>query len=172
MSESADYIDQLPQSPHTAEQLLSLLIELITKTTDVEQLTDHVIETTFGIHLGPFEEDQTDYAARLTPEWNIEIVASDDEVAGRIVELRFFDSNEEASADLTGICGVDSKAFGTALVRAGFEQKAVHGVHGERQGQEYRRGDVEVLTLTRGEANEPHQKISHECITSVWVRRG
>lgn len=172
MSESTDYIAGLPQSRHTAEQLLSLLIDLIVKTTDVDQLTDEMIEATFGIRLDPADEDQRGYAARLTPDWNVDIVASDDEVAGRILELGFFDSNEETSADLTGICGLDSQAFGTSLMRAGFEHKAVHGVHGEHQGQEYSRGSVEVLTVTRGEANEPHENISHECITSVWVRRG
>lgn len=172
MSESTDYIAQLPQSPHTAEELLRLLIGLIIKTTDVEQLSDEVIEAAFGIHLDPFEEGRKDYAARLTPDWNVDIVASGDEVAGRILELGFFDSDEETKADLTAICGVDSNAFGTSLLRAGFEQKTTRGVHGEHRGRQYTRGAVEVLTLTRGEANQPHEKISHECITSVWVRRG
>lgn len=169
MSESADYISQLPQSPHTAEQLLVLLIKLVAKITDVEELTDDVIEATFGIQLDPSEHDQKDYAARLTPEWNVSVVVSDDEVNGRILELGFFDSHKDPVAALTDICGVDSDAFGTALMRAGFEQNAVHGVHGERQGQGYRRGSIEVLALTRGEANEPHDKIRHDCITSVWV---
>lgn len=170
MSESNEYISKLPQSDLTAEQLLSKLAELITDITDADQLTNALIESAFDIRLEPYDGDY-DYAARLTPEWNVSIVVRNDELAGRIVEFGFFDSNEETTADMTDICGVDSDVFGRAMLQAGFELRASHGVHGERRGNEYRRGSVQVSTLTQGEANQPHEKIAHECITSVRIQR-
>jgi len=171
MSESADYIAGLPQSPHSAERLLHLLIELIAKTTDVGELTDDVIEASFEIKLDPFQADKKEHAARLTSEWNVALVVTDDESAGRMIELGFFDSNEETVAPLTEICGVDSSNFGTALVDAGYQERPIHGVHGEPSGKEYSRGPVRVVTQTRGEARQPPDKTSHECITSVWIQR-
>lgn len=170
MPGSSDYISQLPQSRHTAEKLLSLLIQLITTTTDVEQLSDDVVESTLDIQLESFAAQKRDYAARLTPEWSVSIVLSDDEISGKLLKLRFLDSNGRTKADLTEICGIDSAGFGAALTEAGFEQRPINGVHGERQGQKYNRGPVQVYTLTRGGANHPHDKISHECITTVGIR--
>ena len=170
MSESADYIAQLPWSGRTAEEFIDLLIQLITKTTDVEQLDDDVVESTFDIQLESFADHKRDYAARLTSEWSVGIVLSDDGLTGKLLKLRFFDNNGRTKSDLTGICGIDSAGFSAALTEAGFEQRPVNGVHGERQGQKYDRGLVHVYTLTRGEANQSHHKISHECITTVGIQ--
>lgn len=170
MSESNDYISKLPQLDLTAEQLLSKLADLITDTTDADQLTNALIESAFGIRLESYDADY-DYAARLTSEWNVSIVVRNDDLAGRIVELGFFDNNEETAADMTDICGVDSDAFGHAMLRARFEPREIHGIHGERQGDEYLRGSVQVSVLTRGEAGQPDEKIAHECITTVRIQR-
>lgn len=170
MSDPTDYILQLPQSRLPAEDLLSRLTELIISATDADQLTRDVINDTFDVQLETYEEHRADYAARLTPEWNVSIELSSDPRSGPVFEFAFFDRSEGLNAPITEICGFDAAAFAMALTAAGFEQVTTYGVHGGIVGDGFVRGPVQVMTSTRGEAAEPPEKITHRCITSVWVR--
>lgn len=173
MSDPTDYISRLPQSRLSAEQLLRQLAELIINTTDVAGLTKDTVDDAFGVELKTYEEDRADYAARLTPEWNVSIELSidHDQPSGPVFELAFFDSTEGVNAPMTEICGLDAASFATTLTVAGFEQTTTYGVHGGIVGDGFVRGPVQVMTSTRGEAAKPPENTTHRCITSVWVRQ-
>lgn len=171
MSESRDEDRvQLPQSDYTAEELLTKLLELIINSSDISEFTTAAIETTFGIRLAPYSEDAERYVARLTADWNVSLEVFDDEVYGRGVDVTFHAASQ-SHPPMTDICGVDSDAFAALLERAGFERRAMYGIHGERWGARYFRGQIEVTTFIRGEASEPHEKIAHSCIRSVEIRQ-
>lgn len=171
MCESAGHhIAQLPQSELTAEQLLATLSELIINTTDAGELTKDLIEKTFNIHLEQWEANLAGYGARLTSEWNVAISVGNYESIGPSVALRFVPS-EDREIPMTDICAVDANAFGARLEQANFIREARYGIHGERWGSAYRRGTLQVVASTEGEANEPAEKIAHACIESVQIRR-
>lgn len=172
MSDSAKkQISRLPQSDLTAEQLLTKLLELITSANEVDQLTEGLIESTLGVHLEPYDEDSSSYAARLTETWNVKVEVSDDEFYGHGVDLRFFDTEGGTRAPMADICAVDSDAFSRTLVNAGFERQPYRGIHGAFIGDFLTRGSVQVITSVHGEASEPDEKRTHQCIAAVQVRR-
>lgn len=172
MPDSAkERISQLPQSKLTAEQLLTILLELISDTHDVGQLTTEVIDDAFGIRLQPYEEDSFAYAGRLTKTWNVRVEVSDDEFYGPGVDVRFFDSEGGRRAPMSDICAVDSDTFSETLANAGFERQPYTGIHGGFAGEFLTRGAVRVTTSVRGEASQPEEKVTHSCITAVQVQR-
>lgn len=165
-----DRITDLPQSESTAEQLLTQLTKLIINTTDVRQLTRQVVENAFRIQLGRSSEDTSSYAARITSDWNIGIEVNDHEDDGRGVRFEFFESGGDRPP-MTSICALDADAFGAELQRAGFIRTAQYGIHGERLGADYRRGALQVVASTGGEAGEPTEAISHACIKAVEIQQ-
>lgn len=172
MSDSAKkQISQLPQSDLTAEQLLTKLLDLLTSANEVEELTKSLVESTFGVHLEPYDEDSSSYAARLTETWNVRVEISDDEFYGHGVDLRFFDTDGGTRAPMSDICALDSDAFSGTLVNAGFGRQPYPDIHGGRIGDLLTRGPVQVITSVYGEASEPDEKRTHQCIAAVQVRR-
>lgn len=171
MSNSAkDEWSLLPQSEHTADQILGKLLELIINATDVGELTVEVVEDSFHVRLKPFE-DAAYGSARLTDDWNVRLDVSDDEVYGPGIGLHFFGNRGDRSAPMSDICAVDADTFAARLVSAGFERRPYYGIHGGLAGDFLIRGSVRVTTSVRGEASEPNDKVTHSCITSVQVQR-
>lgn len=164
-------ISRLPQSRLSAEALLTGLLNLVIHADDVEQLTAGLVEATFGVHLEPYEEDSSAYAARLTEMWNFKVEVSDDEFYGHGVDLHFFDNEGGTRAAMSDICAVDAEAFSDTLAAAGFGRQPYPGIHGGFGGDFLTRGRIRVTTSVRGEASEPPERRTHNCITAVQVQR-
>lgn len=160
----------LPQANHTVEELLTKLLELITRTSTIEKLTDQNVEDNFGIRLEPYKEGVRNYAARLTPEWNVSVELRDDEEDGRRFRLVFYETDPDRHPSMTAICSVDAESFGASLESAGFEREALYGVHGRRNGAGYFRDHLELTVITQGEASDSPEKVAHDCVKSVWIR--
>lgn len=171
MSDSVNDLSGLPRSELTAEQLLTKLLELITATNEPEQLTRQAVESKIGMPLEHVEDDVFGHRAQLTSQWAYTLDTANDEVDGPGVALDFSPIKPGDHPDMTDICGVDSEAFASVLINAGFERRTYHGVHGSIGGDYFSRGSVQVTTSVRGEADGPFEKITHNCIFAVRIGR-
>jgi len=135
----------------------------------MHDLDHHAAERAFGLNAED-DDRRLSHSAQLTDEWYYHVLADPDFALGPVLQVEFFDSSGAADATMTDICEVDLDQFGSRLTAAGYGSRKDYGEHGEVIAHEFTRGPLIVTVVCNGEADQPPEKVSHDCVQSVTVR--
>lgn len=156
----------LPQSRMTAGQLLAHLLELITASTTIRDVTPRRIRAALGIELEKQPGGGFSANARLTTNWWYSLWLVPDFFLGPRLSFTLIDNDGGHSGPMTDVCSSDVDQFGAALQAAGFDRIPMYGEHGRRLGYLFQRTGLRVETLIRDASGEPDAEC---CVWSVQV---
>lgn len=184
--------DATPIRPKlTAEEALTRLLELIRTSRTLSDFTPERVSQVMGVEV-EFARDGSGgfgFGERITPHW-MQNFGMDGE--RRFFEFSFDAVDPGASPDMTDICQLDVDRFSSELEAMGFSKQAYYdsppqpaydpdtGTYDDspRRGRlmnyafsRMRDGIVEMRidVYPRGEANDPPEKVLHDCIKMVYI---
>lgn len=155
----------------TAEQGLLRLLDLIRSSKGTEDFTPERLSEVMGVRI-EYARDGTDrYGAggRLTEQWNYGFGVEKTVARGTRFDFSFNENPPGSSPPMTDICQIDFDRFTAELEAMGFTRQRSYGSHGSVMNDFFDRPGMRVLVYPRGEANEPLEKISHNCVQMVLI---
>lgn len=151
-----------------AEQSLLRLLDLIRDSRTLRDVTAERLQRTFGV---PFVEDsgRLGFGERLTADWWSSFELDPGHAYGPRFEFAFRPDPPGTHPPLTDICAVDFDRFAAELQKMGFSRETYRAEHNRVIHDLFQRPGLSVTVYTRGEADDPPEKISHACVLMVLV---
>ena len=169
MSAANQDTDQI-NSKISAEQLLLRLLELIKSSETIQDFTPERMGEAMKVKAQTFGPGHFGYGVALTRDWSYALEVNEKGISGSRLDLEFIDRKSTKDSPATDICKIDFNRFASALETAGFKQQPLYGEHGEIVFHRFDRPGLSITVATRGEADEPIEKISHACVRLVTVQ--
>lgn len=173
-----------PSSPRLdAEQLLSRLLDLIRNSRSIKDFTPEKLQEVTGMTI-EFANDGSErygFGEQLTPDWSYGFGVDKSLFQGPRFELSFNEAIPGSSHPMTDICQIDFEKFASELESMGFTRAPHYDSappappgqerlpHGSLLYWMFYRPELGVQVYPRGEANDPHEKISHGCVQMVLI---
>lgn len=152
----------------TAEALLQRLLALVSDSKGIEDFNPRRIRRAFEVEFF-VDEGRLGFGERLCRDWWSSLELDPDGAYGPSFELAFRPDRTGTYPPATEICALDYDSFAAELTAMGFEHETCYGEHGRVIHETFERNGVTLTVYTRGEADEPHDKITHACVMRVIV---
>lgn len=152
----------------TAEALLQRLLALIADSNDIQDFNAKRIRQAFEVEFF-VDEGRLGFGERLSRDWWSSLERDPDGAYGPSFELAFRPDRTGSHPPATDICALDYDRFAAELAAMGFEHETCYGEHGRIVHETFERNGVTLTVYTRGEADEPPEKITHACVMRVIV---
>lgn len=153
----------------TAEQALTRLLELIRTTHSIQDFTPKKLTEVFGQELWADGPDRYGFGEQITQRWSHGWEVYKNPLEGMQFSFSFTPLPPGTFQDMTDICQIDFDQFGAALKTMGFSKTPDYGEHGRLMNHTFDRPGMRVKLYPRGEANEPPEKIAHDCVEMVII---
>lgn len=156
-----------------AQRALSCLLDLIRGIRDVGDIDSVRLRRIFGVE---FREagGRLGFGEQVSRDWWTAFEWDPAHPSGPRFEFSFQPAVPGTHPPASAICAMDADAFAASLMAMGFMREARHAEHGrpshdvfERPG--FERPGVVINVHTRGEADEPAEKIAHACVERVHI---
>ena len=166
-------LSSVPGAPRDAAELLHRMLALIDAMHRPEDLTPARVTQLTGLPMtreGRSDHDHHFVDHELTGMWRVrlslglEFMTKRPELGFRFIETEKY---RDESPPSTGICQVDMAKFHDALLGLGYKQ--VGNTRGATLERQYRRYPVYLNIGYVGESDESLEKISHDCVKSIYV---
>jgi len=151
-----------------AEQSLLRLLEMIRGSKTVQDITADRLQQTFGVEF-TVASGRSGFGERLTRDWWSSIELDPDHPYGARVEFSFRPDQAGTYPPLTDICKVDFDRFAAELQKMGFSRETYRAEHNRVIHDLFQRDGLSVTVYTRGEADNPPEKITHACVQMVLI---
>lgn len=151
-----------------AEQSLLRLLELIRGSKTVQDITTDRLQRMFGVEF-TVASGRSGFGERLTRDWWSSIEFDPNHPYGARVEFSFRPDQAGAYPPLTDICKVDFDRFAAELQKMGFSRETYRAEHNRVIHDLFEREGLSVTVYTRGEADNPPEKITHACVQMVLI---
>jgi hypothetical protein len=162
-----------PSAPRDAAELLARMLALIDAIHEPEDLTPGRMTQFIGLPMRRQNDPGDGYFAHqeLTDMWESRISWRLNPTTKRHYLYLSFDDTEnyrnKPRPPMTGICRFDLAQFHDELLKRGYGH--VGNTRASMLIRRYRRGSVDVEVGYEGESSESLDKISHDCIRSIYV---
>lgn len=153
----------------TAEQALVRLLELIRTTHKVKDFTPEKLTEVFGLEVWRDGPERYGLGEQATRDWWYSGQVYEVPGEGTKFRFDFYPVVPGANPDMTEVCQLDSDQFGAGLEAMGFSKTPSYGEHGRHLGHIFDRQGMRIDVRTRGEANDPLEKIAHKCVEMVTI---
>ena len=166
-----------------ASQLLTSLLDLVRNSRSIEDFTPEKLHEVTGMTI-EFANDGSErygFGERLTPDWSYGFGVDKSLSQGPRFELSFNETVPGSGRPMTGICQIDFEKFASALESMGFTREPYYDSappappgeerlpHGSLLYWAFYRPELGIQVYPRGGANEPHEKIHHDCVQMVLI---
>ena len=169
---NADQGGTTPLSPAlTAEQGLLRLLELIRTSKGTQDFTPERLNEVMGVRIEYARDGADRYGAgeQLTEQWSYGFSVEKTAARGTRFEFSFNENPPGSSPPMTDICQIDFDRFTSELETMGFMRQHNYAEHGRLMSDWFDRPGMRVEVYPRGEANEPLEKISHNCVKTIFI---
>ena len=151
-----------------AEQSLLRLLDLIRDSKTVQDITDDRLQATFGVAFTT-NSGRLGFAEQITQDWWSSFELDPARAQGAQFEFAFRPSQPESYPAATDICSVDFDRFAAELQKQGFSRETYRAEHNRVIHDLFQRPGLTVTVYTRGEADNPPEKITHACVQMVLI---
>lgn len=155
-----------------AEQALLRLLELIRSSHSIVDFTPERVSNVMGVTLN-FAHDGSDrygFGEAVTSRWDHGFGVDRTSKSAPYFDFSFNERPPSSDPPMTDICQMDFDGFAKSLEAMGFARQTFYGSHGSLGWDQFERPGLLVEVHPRGEANEPSDKISHDCVQMVIIR--
>lgn len=165
-----------------AEQVLTKLLGLIRNSKSIKDFTPEYLSKMMGVEFVTYSPGDHQYGEQVTPDWWYTMQMDESVTTQNISRFEFrFSSELGTSPDMTDICQIDFENFASELESMGFTREPYYDSappappgeerlpHGRLLYWSFYRPELGIQVYPRGEANEPHEKISHNCVQMVLI---
>lgn len=151
-----------------AEQSLLRLLDLIRDSKTIQDITAERLQQTFGVAFAA-DSGRLGFGERLTKDWWSSFELDPASTYGARFEFSFRPDPPGTYPPLSDICAIDFDRFAAELVKQGFTRETYRGEHNRVIHDLFQRAGLTVTVYTRGEADNPPDKITHACVQMVLV---
>lgn len=153
-----------------AGKLMYGLLTLINTSRSIADFTAERLGQAMNAEAKPFGPGHFGYGGKLTEQWAYALEVKQESMQGPRLDLEFMDQSPSKDASATGICEVDFDQVSKDLKAHGFSQEPVYGEHGNIIAYHFDRAGLSVTTVVIGEASNPIEKISHQCVRAMTIQ--
>ena len=151
-----------------AEQSLLRLLDLIRESRTIRDITAERLQQTFGVAFAS-DAGRLGFGERLTGDWWSSFEFDPANTYGPRFEFTFRPDPPGTYPPLGDICKVDFDRFAAELQTMGFKRETYRGEHNRVIHDLFQREGLTVTVHTRGEADDPPEKITHACVLMVLI---
>jgi hypothetical protein len=151
-----------------AEQSLLRLLELIRGSKTVQDITAERLQRTFGVEF-TVDSGRSGFGERLNRDWWSSLELDPTHPYGARFEFSFRPDPPGTYPPLTEICKIDFDRFAAELQTMGFSRETYRAEHNRVIHDLFQREGLSVTVYTRGEADSPPEKITHDCVQMVLI---
>ncbi len=151
-----------------AEQSLLRLLDLIRDSKTIQDITAERLQQTFGVAFAA-DSGRLGFGERLTGDWWSSFELDPGNTYGPRFEFTFRPDPPGTYPPLSHICKIDFDRFAAELTKMGFSRETYRAEHNRVIHDLFQRPGLSVTVYTRGEADNPPEKISHACVLMVLV---
>lgn len=151
-----------------AEQSLLRLLDLIRGSKTIQDINAERLQQTFGVAFAS-DSARLGFGERLTGDWWSSFELDPASASGPRFEFNFRPDPPGTYPPLTDICKIDFDRFAAELQTMGFSRETYRAEHNRVIHDLFQREGLTVTVYTRGEADNPPEKISHACVRMVLV---
>lgn len=164
--------DPSQASLRTAQIALERVLDLIRTSSSVEVLTPEHVSRTMGQAVQFREDGSGRFGAggSFTPDWNYGFGIDKTETRGTWFEFLFLPNPPQASPSMSDICQIDFETFAARLEKMGFSRVRNIVEDGRWMSEIFQRPGMRVEVFPRGEADEPHDLATHQCVEWIQIR--
>jgi hypothetical protein len=159
----------LPQSKFGAEAALLKLLELIRGSKSIEDFTPERVSKVMGLQMH-FDGDRFGAAEGLTPDWSYGFYVNRAGLDGPLFLFSFDPRGSNKNPPANAICQFDFDSFAREMQGIGFSHETIYGEHGRLISHRFDRVGFYIQVATEGEAGDPVEKITHECVRTIVIR--
>lgn len=167
----------------SAEEVLTRLLDLIRSSKSIKDFTPERLHEVTGMTIEYAKDGSERYGfgEQLTSDWSYGFGVDKSLPQGPRFELGFNETVPGTSPPMTDICQIDFEKFASELKSMGFTREPYYDSappappgeerlpHGRLFYWTFYRPELGIQVYPRGEANEPHEKISHDCVQMVLI---
>lgn len=154
-----------------AERSLLRLLDLIRDSRTIDDMDADRLRTTFGVAFAA-DAGRLGFGERLTGDWWSSFEFDPADTSGPRFEFGFRPDPPGTYPPLGDLCRIDFDRFAAELAEMGFLRETRRGEHGRVIHDLFQREGLTVTVYTRGEADDPPEKITHACVLRVLIDRG
>lgn len=151
-----------------AEQSLLRLLDLIRDSRTIRDITAERLQQTFGVAFAA-DSGRLGFGERLTGDWWSSFEFDPANAYGPRFEFAFRPDPPGTYPPLSDICRIDFDRFAAELTKLGFSRDTHRGEHNRVIHDLFQREGLAVTVRTRGEADDPPEKITHACVLMVLI---
>lgn len=151
-----------------AEQSLLRLLDLIRDIKTIQDIDAERLQKTFGVAFAA-DSGRLGFGERLTGDWWSSFEFDPANSYGPRFEFTFRPDPPGTYPPLSDVCKVDFDRFAAELTKMGFSRETYRAEHNRVIHDLFQRPGLSVTVYTRGEADNPPEKISHACVLMVLV---
>lgn len=153
-----------------AGKLMSGLLALINSSRSIVDFTAERLGNAMDAEVKSFGPGHFGYGGKLTEQWAYALEVMQESMHGPRLDLEFMNQSPSKDASATGICEVDFDQVSRDLQAHGFSQEPAYGEHGNIIAYDFDRPGLSVTTVVIGEASDPIEKISHQCVRAMTIQ--
>lgn len=151
-----------------AERSLLRLLDLIRDSRTIRDITAERLQQIFGVAFAS-DAGRLGFGERLTGDWWSSFEFDPASTDGPRFEFSFRPDPPGTYPPLSDICKVDFDRFAAELQTMGFKRETYRGEHNRVIHDLFQREGLTVTVHTRGEADDPPEKITHACVRMVLI---
>ena len=151
-----------------AEQSLLRLLDLIRGSRTIQDIDAARLEQTFGVAFAA-DSGRLGFGERLTGDWWSSFEFDPANPYGPRFEFSFRPDPPGTYPPLSDICRIDFDRFAAELEKMGFSRETYRAEHNRVIHDLFQRAGLTVTVHTRGEADNPPEKITHACVQMVLI---
>lgn len=166
---SAGHDAEPVRSRLSPEQALTRLLDLIRTTRSVQDFTPEKLEEAFGLQVWRDGPDKYGFGQQTTQHWAYGGDVHRRTLNGMQFGFSFSSLPPGSSQEMIEVCQLDFDQFRAALETMGFSATPDYGEHSRHLGYIFDRPGMRIKVGIRGEADNPLEKIAHDCVEIVTI---
>ncbi len=153
-----------------AGKLMLGVLELINSSRSITDFTAGRLSNALNTQAKLFGPGHFGYGGKLTGHWSYALEVKEQSMHGPRLAIEFMDQSPLQDASAAAICEVDFDQVSKDLKANGFSQEPVYGEHGNIIAYHFDRPGLSVTTVIIGEASNPIEKTSHQCVRAMAIQ--